>query len=391
MKKVVLAYSGGLDTTCCLQWLRDKGFDVICFSANLGSEFSPGDLKKRALDGGASKVYVEDLREEFVKNYILPALKANAVYEEKYVLSTALGRPLIGKRLVEVAHRENAQYVAHGCTAKGNDQVRIDLTVKMLDPKLEIIAPLRVWHLSSRESEIEYAKEKCLNIKATKEKIYSIDKNIWGVAIEAGILEDLNNEPAEDAYIFTKPLSATPAKPEYVEIEFVRGEPVKLNGKKVSLLNIIEKLNVVGGKHSIGRSDLIEDRTVGIKSREVYEAPAAWILIKAHQELESLVLDKDVLHFKRLLALRYSQLAYQGLWFSALKNSLDAFINESQKFVNGKITLKLHHGNISIAKRASGNALYSEALATYGTKDTYDRDNAKGFINIFAMPYIRRD
>ena len=193
MKKVVLAYSGGLDTTCCLQWLRDQGFEVICFSANLGSEFSPSDLKKRALAGGASKVYVEDLREEFVKNYILPALKANAVYEEKYVLSTALGRPLIGKRLVEVAHKEGAQYVAHGCTAKGNDQVRIDLTVKMLDPKLEIIAPLRVWHLSSRESEIEYAKEKGLNIKATKEKIYSIDKNIWGVAIEAGILEDLNN------------------------------------------------------------------------------------------------------------------------------------------------------------------------------------------------------
>ena len=391
MKKVVLAYSGGLDTTCCLQWLRDKGFEVICFSANLGSEFSPADLKKRAIAGGASKVYIEDLREEFVKNYILPALKANAVYEEKYVLSTALGRPLIGKRLVEVAHKENAQYVAHGCTAKGNDQVRIDLTVKMLDPKIEIIAPLRVWHLSSRESEIEYAKEKGLNIKATKEKIYSIDKNIWGVAIEAGILEDLNNEPAEDAYIFTKPLAATPAKPEYVEIEFVRGEPVKLNGKKVSLLNIIEKLNLAGGKHSIGRSDLIEDRTVGIKSREVYEAPAAWILIKAHQELESLVLDKDILHFKRLLTLRYSQLAYQGLWFSALKNSLDAFINESQKFVNGKITLKLQHGNISIAKRASGNALYSETLATYGTKDTYDRDNAKGFINIFAMPYIRRD
>ena len=391
MKKVVLAYSGGLDTTCCLQWLLDEGFEVVCFSANLGSEFSPADLKKRALIGGASRVYVEDLRKEFIKNYILPALKANAVYEEKYVLSTALGRPLIGKRLVEVAHKENARYVAHGCTAKGNDQVRIDLTVKMLDPKLEIIAPLRVWHLSSRESEVEYAREKRLNIKATREKIYSIDKNIWGVAIEAGLLEDLNTEPAEDAYIFTKPLSATPAKPEYVEIEFVHGEPVKLNGKKEPMLNIIEKLNLIGGKHSIGRSDLIEDRTVGIKSREVYEAPAAWILIRAHQELESLVLDKDVLHFKRLLALRYSQLVYQGLWFSALKNSLDAFVNETQKFVSGKITLKLHHGNISAAKRTSGNALYSKALATYGAKDSYDRDNAKGFINIFAMPYIRRD
>jgi len=391
MKKVVLAYSGGLDTTCCLQWLRDAGFEVICFSANLGSEFSPVDLKKRALAGGASKVYIEDLRAEFVKDYVFPALKANAIYEDKYVLSTALGRPLIGKYLVDVAHKEKAQYVAHGCTAKGNDQVRIDLTVKMLDPKLEIIAPLRVWHLSSRESEIEYAKEKGLNIQATKEKIYSIDKNIWGVAIEAGILEDLNNEPAEDAYIFTKPLNGTPDKPEYVEIEFIHGEPVKLNGKAQSPVAIVEKLNTIGGKHCIGRTDLIEDRTVGIKSREVYEAPAGWLLIKAHQELESLVLDKDVLHFKRLIALRYAQLAYQGLWFSILKKSLDAFINETQKFVSGKITLKLHHGNISIAKRSSSKALYSEALATYGVKDSYDRDNAKGFINILAMPYIRRD
>jgi len=390
MKKVILAYSGGLDTTCCLQWLLDQGFEVICFSANLGSEFAPADLKKRAIAGGASKIYVEDLREEFTKEYILPALKANAIYEDKYVLSTSLGRPLIGKRMVEIAHKEGAHYVAHGCTAKGNDQVRLDMAVKMLDPKLEIIAPLRVWDLTSRESEIEYAREKGLNIKLTKEKIYSIDKNIWGVAIEAGILEDLNNEPKEDAYMFTQSIEKAPAKAENVEIEFESGKPVALNGKKMSFLAMIEKLNLIGGRHCIGRTDMIEDRTVGIKSREVYEAPAAWILLRAHQELESVVLDKDVLHFKRLISLRYSQLAYQGLWFSTLKRSMDAFIDETQGKVTGKITLKLNKGNILISKRNSPYAMYKMELATYGEKDMFDRNNAKGFINIMAMPYMHK-
>lgn len=387
MKKVVLAYSGGLDTSCCVRWLQDRGYEVVCFSANLGSEFSPADLKKRAALSGVSKIYIEDLQKEFVSEYILPALKANAVYEEKYVLATALGRPLIARHLVDVARKEKAEYVAHGCSGKGNDQVRIDVTVKMLAPDLKIIAPLREWELTSRESEIEYAKERKLPIKASKEKIYSIDKNIWGVSIEAGILEDLHNEPKEDAYLLTKPLAKTPAKPELVEIEFIKGVPVAVNGKKKDLLAIIEMLNVIGGKHCIGRSDLIEDRTVGIKSREVYEAPAAWLLITAHKELESLVFDKELRFFKDMVSAKYAHMVYTGLWFSQLKNSLDAFVDKTQEKVTGAITLKLYKGNIIIAQRESKNALYKKELATYGEKDTFNREDAKGFINIFSMPY----
>lgn len=387
-RKIVLAYSGGLDTSCVLAYLKDKGFDVICFSANLGSEFSPADLKERASKTGAVKIYIEDLRKEFADKYILPALKANAVYEDKYVLSTALGRPLIAKYLVDIARKEGAKYVAHGCSAKGNDQVRIDTTVKLLAPDLEIVAPLREWALTSRESEIEYAKEKGLPIAATKEKIFSIDKNIWGVSIEAGVLEDICNEPGEDAYILTKSLKDAPSAPQYVEIEFEQGVAVKIDGSKQSFQDIIEQLNNIGGRHAVGRTDLIEDRTVGIKSREVYEAPAAWILISAHRELESLTLDKGTLAFKKVIESQYSQLVYQGLWFSDLKESLDAFIEKTQNRVSGKITLKLYKGNIIAAKRSSKYSRYKINLATYGSKDKFDRSDAKGFINIFSMPYI---
>jgi len=388
MKKVVLAYSGGLDTSCAIHWFKEQGFEVICFSANLGSEFSPEDLKKRSIKTGAAKIYVYDLRKEFADKYILPALKANAIYEGKYVLSTALGRPLIAKHLVDVAKKENAEFVAHGCTGKGNDQVRIDTTVKILNSKLKIIAPLREWHLTSRDSEIEYAKKNGIPIKATKDKIYSIDKNIWGVAIEAGILEDLKNEPNEDAYILTTSLYNAPAKSESVKIEFVKGVPVALNGKKKSFLEIIEILNKIGGKHAIGRTDMVEDRTVGIKSREVYEAPAAWILLQAHKELESLVLEKETLYFKELVSLKYSQLVYQGLWFTKIKESLEAFIEKTQDKVTGSITLKLYKGNIIVSKRESKYSLYKKELATYGEKDSFKREDALGFINIFSMPFM---
>lgn len=387
MKKVVLAYSGGLDTSCCISWLKARGFDVVCFSANLGSEFSPEDIRKRAIQTGAAKVYIKDLQGEFVTDYIAPALKANAVYEDKYVLSTALGRPLIAKYLVEIARKEKASYVAHGCSGKGNDQVRIETAVKILKPRLSIIAPLRVWELTSRESEVEYAIKKRIPIKATKEKIYSIDKNIWGVSIEAGILEDLKKEPKEEAFLLTRSLDKIPKKGEYVIIEFLRGVPVKLDGKKKSFLSIIKDLNALGGKHGIGRTDMVEDRTVGIKSREVYEAPAAWILLCAHRELESLVLDRDTRYFKELVSLRYGQLVYSGLWFSPLKKSLDAFIEKTQRTVTGVITLKLYKGNIIVAKRESKNSLYKKELATYGEKDTFRREDAQGFINIFSMPY----
>lgn len=387
MKKVILAYSGGLDTTCCLEWLRERGFRVICFSANLGSEFSPRDLRRRARRGGAVKICVEDLRREFAYDYVLPSLRAGAVYEDKYLLATALGRPLIAKHLVDLAHAEGAAFVAHGCTAKGNDQVRLDLSVKMLGPKLKIIAPLRLWDLTSRESEIEYAKKHKLSISTTKKKIYSIDKNIWGVSIEAGILEDLKNEPKEDPFILTRSPDKAPARPQYIDIEFMRGVPVRLNGKKIDFVAFIDKLNSIGGAHCIGRTDLIEDRTVGIKSREVYEAPAAWILFTALRELESVVLDKDALYFKKLVALRYAQLVYQGLWFSHLRRSMDAFVDAIQKNVSGKITLKLYKGGITIAKRESGHSLYRKELATYGSKDKFNRADAEGFINIFSMPY----
>ncbi len=391
MEKVILAYSGGLDTSCCIKWLQEKGFEVICFSANLGSEFSPKELQQKAKKSGIKKLYIKDLKKEFADEYILNSLKAGAVYEGKYLLSTALGRPLIAKHLVDIARKEGAKYVAHGCTAKGNDQVRIEVGVKSLDSKLEIIAPLREWELTSRDSEISYAKKNKIPISTTKEKIYSIDKNIWGVSIEAGILEDLKNEPKEDAYILTQSLEKAPQRAQTINIEFDKGKPVKLNNQKLDLVDLIEKLNKIGGKHSVGRTDLLEDRSVGIKSRENYEAPAAWILYKAHKELEHLVLDKETLYFKEIVSLKYAQLSYQGLWFSKVKDSLDAFIGETQKGVTGKITLKLYKGNIIISKRESKNSLYSKELATYGKKDKFNRDWAQGFINIWAMPFIGKN
>jgi len=388
-KKVVLAYSGGLDTSCCIPYLKDKGFDVVCFSANLGSEFEPADLKERAKATGASSIHIRDLRREFAYQYILPALQAQAVYEKKYVLSTALGRPLIAKHLVDVAKKEKAQYVAHGCSAKGNDQLRIEATVKMLNARLNIIAPLREWNLSSRESEIAYAKKKGIPIKTTKKKPYSIDKNIWGVSIEAGVLENLAKEPPHDAFVLTKDPTKALAKPQYVTIEFKKGVPVALNGKKVDLVKLIERLNATGGACGIGRSDLVEDRTVGIKSREIYEAPAAWILHAAHAELESVVLDAQTIDAKALISLKYAQLVYQGLWFSRLKEAFDRFIASTQGAVSGKITLKLYRGNIIVAKRSSPRSLYKRELATYGKKDAFNRDWAEGFINIWTMPYAK--
>ncbi len=389
MKKVVLAYSGGLDTSCCIPWLKSKGYKVICFSANLGSEFKPEELKRKALKSGADKIYVKDLRAEFSSDFILPALKAGAEYEKKYLLSTALGRPLIAKYLVDTAKKDKAGFVAHGCTAKGNDQVRIETSIRTLSSRLKIIAPLREWELTSRESEIEYAKKQKLPIKTTKAKPYSIDKNIWGVSIEAGILEDLDNEPPEDAFILTKSIEQAARKPEYLEIEFNQGRPVKVNGNKKELVDIIEYLNKTAAKHGIGRTDLIEDRTVGIQSREVYEAPAAWVLYTALRELENLVLDKETLQFKETAALKYSQLVYQGMWYSGLKQALDKFIDKVSERLSGKITLKLYKGNIIIAKRYSRNSLYQKALATYGKKDTFKKEWAEGFLNIWSLPFLK--
>lgn len=387
MNKVVLAYSGGLDTTCCIKWLQDKGFEVVCFSADLGSEFSPQDLRKRAIKGGVSKIYIKDLKEEFAKEYILPALGASAIYEGKYLLSTALGRPLIAKHLVGIAKCEKAGFVAHGCTAKGNDQVRLEVSIDMLNPKLKVIAPLREWELTSREQEIKYAKENKLPIRITKEKPYSIDKNIWGAALEGGSLEDLDKEPPGNSYYFFKPPREIPDKETYLEIGFQKGVPIKLNGEKFDLVDLIERLNKVGAGCGVGRTDLIEDRVVGIKSREIYEAPGAWILHTAHKELESLVLDRETLYFKESVSLKYAQLIYQGLWFSSFKKSLDGFVQNTQNAVTGNIGLKLYKGNIIIAKRFSPNSLYKKELATYGEGDKFDRKLAEGFIKLWAAPY----
>ena len=389
MKKIVLAYSGGLDTSCAIKWLKDKGFEVICFIADLGQGEDFQKIEARALAGGALKVYIKDLRDEFIKDFIVPAIKANAVYEGKYLLATALGRPLIAKYLVEVAHKEKAEYVGHGCTGKGNDQVRLEVTTGILDPKLKIIAPLREWEFKSREEEIDYALKNNIPIDVTKKKLYSLDRNIWGISIEAGILENLDQEPPEDIYIMTKSPSGVSTYPKYVEISFEKGVPKKIDGKAYGLKEMIGMLNDLGGAYSIGRTDLVENRLVGIKSREIYEAPAATMLYIVHKELESLVLDREVAHFKEIISLKYAELIYYGLWYSRLKEALDGFINSTQKDVSGSIKLKLFKGTCVAVVRQSPHALYKKELATYGKEDKFDQKLAEGFIKIWGMPYYR--
>ncbi len=388
MKKVVLAYSGGLDTSCAVKWLRDKyKVEVVCFSAFIGEVSDQKVLREKALKSGASKIYIEDLKEEFVRDFLTPALWAHARYEGKYPLATALGRPLIAKHLVKVAQQEKADYVAHGCTGKGNDQVRIEVGVRTLDSSLKIIAPLREWEFKTREEEMEYAKKYKIPVAATKASPYSIDKNIWGIAIEAGVLEDAWTEPPEDAYVMTKSVDETPAKARYIEIEFENGIPVKLDGKKISMLSMIDQLNKIGGEYGVGRFDLIENRLVGIKSREVYEAPAAQILLSAHEELEGMVMDREFLHYKRVLSERYAELVYFGLWFSPLKNAMDAFFASNQERVTGSVRIKLHRGHAVCVGRKSKHSLYQEKLATYSKGDTFDHTMAKGFVKIWGLPY----
>lgn len=386
-----MAYSGGLDTSCIVRWLKERDFEVICFVADLGQGLGRGEdftaIEARALAAGASKVYVKDIQEEFVRDFVLPALKAGAVYEGKYLLATALGRPLIAKYLVQIAHKEKADCIAHGCTGKGNDQVRFEVTANILDPRLEIIAPVREWEFKSREEEIEYCRMHNIPIDVTKKKPYSIDRNIWGISIEAGILEDLQQEPPEDAYLITKSPSHIATYPKYVEVYFEQGQPQKIDGKKYALKRLINLLNEIGGAHGVGRSDLVENRLVGIKSREIYEAPAATILHTAHRELESLVLDRELAHFKEIVSLKYSELVYNGLWFSPLKEALDGFVHTTQQYVTGSIRLKLFKGNCVAVGRSSPHSLYKKELSTYGKEDKFDQKLANGFIKIWGMPY----
>ncbi|NQU95213.1 MAG: argininosuccinate synthase [Candidatus Omnitrophica bacterium] len=386
-KKVILAYSGGLDTSCAVKWLKEKGFNVICYLADVGQGQNFQTVKTRAMKTGASKVIVGNLKKEFVEDFIWPSLKANAVYESKYFLATALSRPIIAKELVEVAHKEKASYVAHGCTGKGNDQVRFEVTFAALDSKLKTIAPLREWDLPTREAEIRYAKVHKIPIDVTKKKPYSIDKNLWGISIESGNLEDPWFEPTEDAYQMTRAIVKSPNKPCYLKIDFKKGIPTKINGKKLDGIKLIGKLNEIGGRYSIGRSDLIENRLVGIKSREIYEAPAAKILFEAHKALESLVLDRETLHFKEVVGLKYSRLVYDGLWYTPLKGAIDKFVDSTQEPVEGTINLKLFKGNVIIVGRKSPKSLYKKELATYGKGDKFDQGLAKGFIELFGLPY----
>ena len=387
MKKIVVAYSGGLDTSIIIHWLKNKyDAEIIAYTSDLGQGEYLEPLKKKAIETGASKIYIEDLRKEFVKEYVFPSLKACALYENKYPLATALGRPLIAKRLLEIVKKEKADAVVHGCTGKGNDQVRFEATFAALNPNIEVIAPLREWKLKSREEEIDYAIKHKIPVDVTKKNPYSIDRNLWGVAIECGILENPWNEPPEDAYqITTSPLKA-PNKSEYVEIYFESGIPTKLNGKIINGINLIEKLNQLGAQNGVGRIDMIENRLVGIKSREIYEAPAAVILHNAHNALEELVLDRETMHFKEIISQRYAEIIYYGLWNSPLKEALDEFVNKTQENVTGTVKIKLYKGNCTVVGRKSNFSLYNENLATYTSKDTFDHKSAKGFIDIWSLP-----
>ena len=388
MKKIVLAYSGGLDTSCAVRWLKERyGMQVVCFSAFLGEAREPAVLRKRAQAGGAQKIYIEDLKKEFAEDFILPALWAHARYEGKYPLATALGRPLIAKHLVRIAQKEKADAVAHGCSGKGNDQVRIEVGVRTLDPSLKIIAPLREWEFTSREEEIDYAAKHGISIEATKKSPYSIDQNIWGVSIEAGILEDPWQEPPEEAYRITRSPADAPRATRFLDFDFEEGTPVRLNDKPVSLVDLIQRVTEEAGRYGIGRLDQMENRLVGIKSREIYEAPAAEVLLLAHEELEGLVMDREFLHYKRILSEKYAELVYYGLWFSPLKEALDSFFKSNQKRVTGKVRIKLTPAKAIPAGKSSPYSLYSERLATYSVKDQFDRTAAVGFMKIWGLPY----
>ena len=386
-QKIVVAYSGGLDTSVMVKWLMTKyNADIITATGNLGQQKELLGLREKALKTGVSTVYIEDLTKEFVEHYIFPTLKASALYEGVYPMATSLGRPLLAKMLVDVARKEGATMVAHGCTGKGNDQVRFEVSVAALAPDLKVLAPLREWEFKSREEEIAYAKQYDIPVAATKSSPYSIDENIWGTSIECGVLEDPMVEPPADAYQRTAAPELAPDKPEYIIIEFVEGVPVELNGQTLDPVQLIHTLNEIGGRHGIGRIDLVENRLVGIKSREIYEAPAAVILHHAHTELERLTLDKSVFQFKSQLSQKYANLVYNGLWYSPLRNALDAFVNETQRRVSGTVYMKLFKGTAGIAGRSSRYSLYNAQLATYTEEDKFDHKASEGFIKIFGLP-----
>lgn len=383
--KIVLAYSGGLDTSVAIKWLQERGYDVIACCLDLGEGKDLDFIKEKALKVGAIKSYVIDVKEEFANEYALIALQAHALYEGKYPLVSALSRPLISKKLVEIAELEGAVAVAHGCTGKGNDQVRFEVSIKALNPNLEVVAPVREWSWS-REEEIEYAKKHGIPIPVDIDSPFSIDKNLWGRSNECGILEDPWAAPPEEAYELTASLENAPDVPEIIEIGFEQGVPKTLNGKPYSLANLILELNAIAGKHGVGRIDHVENRLVGIKSREVYECPGAITLIKAHKELEDLTLVREVAHFKPIIEQKLAEVIYNGLWFSPIKDALVAFLKETQKNVTGVVRVKLFKGHAIVEGRKSEFSLYDEKLATYTADDQFDHQAAVGFISLYGLP-----
>lgn len=386
VEKCVLAYSGGLDTSCIVPWLKENyGCEVICMTADLGQAEELSGLEEKALASGASKIYIEDLREEFVKDYIFPTLKAGAVYEREYLLGTSFARPLIAKRMVEIAEAEGADAVSHGCTGKGNDQVRFELTFKALNPHLRVIAPWREWDIRSREDALAYAKARGIPIRQSKGSIYSRDRNLWHLSHEGGDLEDPWNEPREEMFVLTTSPQEAPDEPEYVELGFERGIPVALNGEKMEPVALVAALNEIGGRHGVGRVDMVENRLVGIKSRGVYETPGGTILYAGHKALETLVLDREAMHYKDLIAQRYAELVYNGRWFTPLREGLDALVNVLQKNVTGTARLKLYKGHCSVVGRKSDYGLYREDYATFGEDEVYNQADAEGFINLFGL------
>ncbi len=387
LEKVVLAYSGGLDTSIIIPWLKENYlYDVIAMVGDVGQGDDIEAVVEKAYATGASKVIVEDLREEFLTGYVFPALKAGAVYEHKYLLGTSLARPVIAKHQVEVALREGATAVAHGCTGKGNDQVRFELTYQALAPELKIIAPWREWSLKSREDCLDYAEQHGIPVAASREKIHSRDRNLWHISHEGGELEDAGNTPLAATWQWTKSPLEAPDKQEQVAIGFAKGVPISINGLDLDPVSLVELLNEIGARNAIGRVDLVENRFVGMKSRGCYETPGGTLLITAHRELEALCLEREVAHFKQHIGLKYAELVYFGLWFTPLREALDAFVEKTQEGMTGTITLSLYKGNISITSRESQHSLYRTDLSSFTMGESYDQKDAAGFIRILGLP-----
>ena len=387
VNKVVLAYSGGLDTSVIVPWLKNNyGCEVVCFCADLGQEEELDGLEAKAIASGASKLYVRDLREEFLTDFVFPTMRAGAVYEREYLLGTSFARPLIAKHMVEIAEMENADAVAHGCTGKGNDQVRFEVSTMALNPKLKTIAPWREWDIRSREDALAYAEEYNVPVSQTEKDIYSRDRNIFHLSHEGGLLENPWNEPESGMFQLSNGPEDAPDEAEYIELQFVQGNPTRLNGSELSAVDLFARLNKIGGLHGIGRTDIVENRLVGMKSRGVYEAPAGTIIHRAHQLLESICLDKYTMQYKDIVAAKYAELTYNGMWYSTLREALDGFVDVTQRTVTGTVRMKLYKGNIIVAGRKSPQSLYREDYASFGEEDVYNQQDAHGFIQLFGLP-----